>query len=65
MARISGFVVARTASRQCAAFCFQGVRMGQASPEVITYPLKFHGQWPKLNHEALGAVLAASENMSL
>jgi hypothetical protein len=30
MARISGLVVARIASRQWAAFCFQGVRMGQA-----------------------------------
>jgi hypothetical protein len=40
MARISGFVVDRIASRQCAAFCFQGVCMGQASIELITYPLK-------------------------
>src|SRR5437660_11045144 len=40
MARISGFVVADIASRQCDAFCLQGVRMGQASLEEITYPLR-------------------------
>jgi hypothetical protein len=40
MAWISGLVVARIASRQRAAFCFQGVRMGQTSVELVTYPLK-------------------------
>ena len=40
MARISGFVVDRIASRQWAAFCFQGVCMGQASLEEIIYPLR-------------------------
>jgi hypothetical protein len=59
MARISGLVVARIASRQWAAFCLQGVRIAPASAEEITNPLKFEPIYAP-NAVASVAILYAS-----